>query len=63
MDATSQTDRNEIGRRIARHAASYCADRLDFASATLIAHAWGHPYFGTFTTGCPRPACWHNAGA
>ena len=60
MNPNTETERNEIGRRIARHAASYCINHLDFRTATLIAHAWGVPYCGVFIDGCPNPYCWHN---
>ena len=48
MTTNQQTDQNEIGRRIARHAASYCANRNDFASAGLIARQWLCFWWGLF---------------
>jgi len=50
--ATNFTERaNEVGRRIARHAASACAERNDFRSAALIAAAWGCRSWRLFVTG------------
>lgn len=48
MTAYKQAVRNEIARRIARHAATHCANQNDFAAAALIAMLWGVSPWGAF---------------
>jgi hypothetical protein len=52
MTANNQLREVEIGRRIARHAASHCAELNDFAAAQTIAAAWGYQSWRLFTAGC-----------
>jgi hypothetical protein len=59
MNPNTQADRNEIGRRIARHAASYCANRCDFASAGLISRQWLCFWWGYFVD----PGVWFAVAA
>jgi hypothetical protein len=48
MTTNRQSDQNEMGHRIARHAAMYCGMALNFQAASLIARAWGVYLWGAF---------------
>jgi len=60
MTTTDQRDQERIGARIARHAAAWCAYRLDFRSATLIAQRWGYHRWPHFTTLDGQPVQGHS---
>jgi len=74
MTESRVTRRIRRGYRMARHAAMYCAHRLDFGSANLIAEQW---YYHTLRNAQGRvvihgwatfiwggyPAPTHNGGA